>query len=174
MRNPARIAALAAATLALSGTSTAAADWQGVWRATWPNGHQTELTIVRIDDGKAHGAYCHLTNHGRTSYIDLHPDAVLAKLDNTAANVLRIQAAFAPLDVPSERPREHREHAVPIRGSPTEQDQPHPRQGADLRRPDPTALRARGRGRGPGRRRPCARGPRTLGSRRVGPSPATT
>ena len=33
---------------------------------------------MRIDDdGNAHGAYCHLTNDGRTSYIDLHPDAVL-------------------------------------------------------------------------------------------------
>ena len=91
MRNPTRIAALAAA-LALPGTATSAADWPGVWRATWPNGHQTELTIVQIDhNGNAHGAYCHLTNHGRTSYIDLHPDAVLAELDNTADDVLRIK-----------------------------------------------------------------------------------
>ena len=81
----------AAAALALTGTATAA-DWHGVWRATWPNDHQTELTIVRIDDdGNAHGAYCHLTNVGRTSYVDLHPNAVLAQLDKPAADVLRIE-----------------------------------------------------------------------------------
>ena len=89
-----RIAALAAATLALPGTATAAADWPGVWRATWPNDHKTELTIVRIDDdGNAHGAYCHLTPQGRTSYIDLHPEAVRAELDNTDDDVLRIERA---------------------------------------------------------------------------------
>ena len=81
-RNRIHTGALAAATLALAVSSAAAAeDFQGIWRATWENGHETELTIVGIDDqGRAVGAYCHQTNQGRTSYVDLHPDAILARL----------------------------------------------------------------------------------------------
>ena len=91
MRNPIHTGALAYAALALavSSAATAATDWRGVWRATWPNGHSTELTIVDIDDrGRAVGGYCHLTNQGRTSYVDLRPDAILAQLDD---DVLRIE-----------------------------------------------------------------------------------
>ena len=75
-----------------SSAATAADDFQGIWRATWENGDETKLTIVGIDDqGRAVGAYCHQTNQERTSYVDLHPDAILAQLDNTAADVLRIE-----------------------------------------------------------------------------------
>ena len=84
--------AAAAAALAIAFTATAD-DWTGVWRGSWENGHTTELTVVRIDDqGRALGAYCHVTDKGRTSYVDYHPEAaVLAQLDNTATGVLRVQ-----------------------------------------------------------------------------------
>lgn len=84
MRTPKRLTAAAALALAVSSAGTAADDFQGIWRATWPDGHTTELTIVDIDDhGRALGAYCHRTNQGRTSYVDLHPeDAILALLDD--------------------------------------------------------------------------------------------
>ena len=93
MRNLNHTGATAAAIVALtlSGAATAADDFRGVWRATWPNGDQSEITIVEIDDrGRALGGSCFQTTKGRFSYIDLHPDdAILAQLDT--ADVLRIE-----------------------------------------------------------------------------------
>ena len=126
--------ALAAATLALavSSAATAADDFQGIWRVTWENGDETELTIVGIDDqGRAVGAYCHQTNQGRTSYVDLHPDAILAHLDNTAARRAADRAPAAPLDVPPRRRR--REPAIPIPAEEAARDRPRPRRRADVR-----------------------------------------
>ena len=86
MRNPTRTGALASAALvlAVSSAATATDDFRGIWRGTWDNGNETELTVVDIDDqGRALGAYCHLTSQGRTSYVDLHPeDAIRAQLDD--------------------------------------------------------------------------------------------
>ena len=89
---------LAAAALALAVSSAAtAANFQGIWRATSPGGHTTELTIVDIDDqGRALGAYCHLTNQGRTSYVDLHPEnAILAQLDDDVLLIERAKRRWA-------------------------------------------------------------------------------
>ena len=92
MRNLNHTGAMAASIVALtlSSAATAADDLRGVWRATWPNGDQSEVTIVDIDDqGRARGGSCFQTTKGRFSYIDLHPDAILAQLDT--ADVLRIE-----------------------------------------------------------------------------------
>ena len=97
MRNRTHTGALAAATLALavSSAATAADDFRGIWRNTWPNGNTTELTIVDIDDqGRAIGTYCHLTdrNHHRRFFFDMHPDAITARVED---GVLRIEHAKA-------------------------------------------------------------------------------
>ena len=80
--------ALAAATLVLTSVSaTAADDFRGTFRGTWPDGQTTELTVVRIDDsGNAIGAYCHRSSrHVRHFIFDLHPeDGVTASLDDGA------------------------------------------------------------------------------------------
>ena len=92
MRNSIRTGALASAALAVavSSAATAASDLRGIWRGSWESGHETELTIVRIDDqGHAFGSSCYQTGKGRYSYIDLHPDAIPAQLDT--AGVLRIE-----------------------------------------------------------------------------------
>ena len=85
---------LAAATIALaSASATAADDFRGTFRGSWPDGQTTELTVIRIDDdGQAYGAYCHRsTRHVRHFLLDLHPDqdqGVTASLEN---GVLRFQ-----------------------------------------------------------------------------------
>ena len=82
--------AAAAAALAVSSAATATDDFHGIWRGIWDNGTETELTVVDIDDqGRALGAYCHLTGQGRTTYFDLHPeDAIRAQVDD---GLLRIK-----------------------------------------------------------------------------------
>ena len=42
---------LAAATIALaSASATAADDFRGTFRSSWPDGQTTELTVIRLDD----------------------------------------------------------------------------------------------------------------------------
>lgn len=90
MRRPTYSGALAVATLALAVASPSIATdhLAGIWRATWPNGHATEVTIVDIDaQRRAIGSLCHQTPQGRYSYIDLHPDAILARYDQDGDTV---------------------------------------------------------------------------------------
>ena len=88
MRTRNRLATGAAAVLALTFTSaTAADDFRGTWRGTWPDGQTTEITVVRIDDdGNAYGAYCHRSSRGTRHFLlDLHPtEGVTANLDEEA------------------------------------------------------------------------------------------
>ena len=80
--------ALATATLALASvTATAADEFRGTFRGTWPDGQATEITVVRLDeDGNAYGAYCHLSSRATHRFLlDLHPnDGVTARLKDGA------------------------------------------------------------------------------------------
>ena len=82
------LAAAAAAALALAWTSASAADdFRGTFRGTWPDGQTTEITVVRIDDnGDVYGAYCHRSSrHVRHFLFDLHPtDGISARLEDDA------------------------------------------------------------------------------------------
>ena len=90
MRTRDRLAAGVVAALALAittTTATAADDFRGTWRGTWPDGQTTEITVVRFDDdGSAYGAYCHRSSRKvRHFLLDLHPiEGVTTSLDGEA------------------------------------------------------------------------------------------